>query len=127
MMDATLVKHTFGEDLYRLSARVLVIIPTTWENVSDSEQQLLARILGSVKLSLSAIQIVSAPTFSVEDASIYQAKSILSFGVPVAGVLRPYEAVSIGNVSVIAADSMDALDDVKKKNLWVALKQVFKV
>jgi len=127
MMDATLVKHTFGEDLYQLPARVLVLIPNTWETVSDSEQQLLARILGSVKLSLAAVQIVCAPTFSVEEASIYQAKTILSFGVPLAGVSRPYEAVSIGDALLIAADSMDALDDVKKKNLWVALKQVFKV
>jgi hypothetical protein len=127
MMDATLVNQTFSEDLYQLPARVLVVIPSTWETVSDSEQQLLARILGSVKLSLAAVQIVHAPTFSVEEAIIYQAKTILSFGVALAGVSRPYEAVSIGDVSVIVADAMDALDDAKKKNLWAALRLVFKL
>jgi hypothetical protein len=127
MMDATLVKHTFGESLYRLPSRVLVVIPGNWETVTDAEQQLLVRILGSVKLSLAAVQIVSAPTFSVEDASIYQAKTILSFGVPLTGISRPYEAVFIGEVSVIEADAMNSLDDVKKKNLWAALKQVFKL
>lgn len=127
MMDATLVKHTFGEDLYQLPARVLVVIPVAWETVSDQEQQLLARILGSVKLSLAAVQIVHAPTFSVHDASIYQAKTILSFGVPLDGVSNPYEVVSIGDVAVIVADDMNSLDDGRKKNLWSALRQVFKL
>ncbi|HTF21545.1 MAG TPA: hypothetical protein VK658_25880 [Chryseolinea sp.] len=127
MMEATLVKHTFGAELYHLPPRVLVVIPTAWDTVSDSEQQLLARILGSVKLSLAAVQIVCGSAFSVEDSSVYQSKAILSFGVPVAGVTRPYEVVVIDDVSVIVADVMDALDDARKKNLWAALKQVFKL
>jgi hypothetical protein len=126
MMDATLVKHTFGEDLYQLPSRVLVVIPSPWEMVTDAEQLLLARILGSVKLSLAAVQITHATTFSLEDALVFQAKIILSFGVDLAGVSQRYEGVSFGDASVIVADAMGELDDTRKKNLWTALKQIFK-
>jgi hypothetical protein len=126
MMDATLVKHTFGEDLYQLPSRVLVVIPSPWEMVTDAEQLLLARILGSVKLSLAAVQITHATTFSLEDALVFQARTILSFGVDLAGVSQRYEAVSFGDASVIVADAMGELDDTRKKNLWTALKQIFK-
>ena len=126
MMNATLAKNTFGEELYQLPSRVLVVIPSAWNKVSDPEQQLLARILGSVKLSLAAVQIVSASTFSIEEATVYRAKAILSFGVPLAGS-RPYEAVTVNDVSVVVADPIEALDDVRKKNLWTALKVIFKL
>ena len=126
MMNATLAKNTFGEELYQLPSRVLVLIPSAWNKVSDPEQQLLARILGSVKLSLAAVQIVSASTFSMEEATLYGAKAILSFGVPLAGA-RPYEAVTVNDVSVVVADPIEALDDVRKKNLWTALKVIFKL
>lgn len=125
MIDATLVKNTFPEGLYTVTGRVLVLIPNAWEKVSDTEQQLLARILGSVKLSLAAVQIVSATRFSLEEAIVFQNKTVLSFGVPVAGLTKTYEATPVDGVTVILADAIEALDDVRKKNLWGALKLAF--
>ena len=127
MINETLVKHTFPDGLYLVPGRVLVLIPKSWELVSDAEQQLLARILGSVKLSLAAIQIVCATSFSPDDAAVYRAQAVLCFGVPFEGVTRPYEAASVDSITVILADPLDALDDTRKKNLWGALKQAFKV
>jgi hypothetical protein len=127
MMNATLAKSTFTEDLYQLPQRVLVLIPGSWNKVSDAEQQLLARILGSVKLSLASVQVVSAASFSREEAAVYRAKTILSFGVPVAGHSSSYEAVTLDDVTVVVADTIETLDDVRKKNLWTALKLVFKL
>jgi hypothetical protein len=95
--------------------------------VSDAEQQLLTRILGSVKLSLAAVQIVRATNFSPDDAADYRAQAVLSFGVPFTGLTRSYEVANVDSVMVILADSLDALDDTRKKNLWGALKQAFKV
>jgi hypothetical protein len=127
MMDATLAKTTFTEDLYQLPSRVLVLIPLGWEKLSDVEQQLLARILGSVKLSLAAVQIISAPRFSITEDSVYQPQTLLSFGVPVSDSAGPYEAKTIAGVQVIIADAIGELDDARKKNLWIALKQVFQL
>jgi hypothetical protein len=127
MMNATLAKSTFTEDLYQLPPRVLVLIPGSWNTVSDAEQQLLARILGSVKLSLASVQVVSATFFSKEEAAVYGAKTILSFGVPVTGLSRPYEAVTLNDVSVVVADTIETLDDARKKNLWTALKLIFRL
>lgn len=126
-MNATLAKHTFQEDLYQLPPRVLVLIPCSWETVSDSEQQLLARILSSVKLSLAAVQIITAKSFSVTDASVHQTKTVLSFGVPCNGLNRPYEVVTMEDIEVVYADAISELDDARKKNLWGALRQLFKL
>src|SRR5689334_6885794 len=127
MMDATLAKTTFTDDLYELPSRVLVLIPSGWDKLPDTDQQLLAKILGSVKLSLAAVQIISTPRFSITEASIYKPLMILSFGVPVTDAGAPYEAKSLKGTQVIVADTLGELDDVKKKNLWMALKQVFQL
>ena len=127
MIDATLVKHTFPEGLYMVPGHVLVLIPHAWETVTDAEQQLLARILGSVKLSLAAVKILRATDFSGDDAAIYRAQTILSFGVPFSGLSRSYEAVGVGSLTVILADTLADLDDTRKKNLWGALRQAFKI
>jgi hypothetical protein len=127
MMDATLAKTTFTDDLYELPSRVLVLIPTGWDKLPDPDQVLLARILGSVKLSLAAVQIISAQQFSINDALVYQPLMILSFGVPVTDSAVPYQAKAIEGIQVIVADAIGQLDEVRKKNLWLALKQVFQL
>ncbi|MGC3945076.1 MAG: hypothetical protein QM762_11275 [Chryseolinea sp.] len=126
-MNATLAKYTYPEGLYQLHEPVLVLLPCSWEKVSESEQQLLAKILSSVKLSLAAVQIISASKYSVEDATVLRARTILSFGVPFDGLTQPYEATTIEDVTVVYADPVGSLDDVRKKNLWGALRQAFKL
>lgn len=127
MMNATIAKHLFTEDLYQLKPRVMVLIPSAWSEMPESDQVLLSRILGSVKLSLASVQIVQGASFSIDEAGVYGANIILSFGVPVPGTDRLYEATRISNVDVVVADAMGGLDDVKKKNLWISLKQVFQL
>ena len=126
-MNATIAKHTFQEGVYRLPGRVLVLLPNGWDAVTDSEQQLLTRILSSVKLSLAAVQVISANSFSVAEASTFNATTILSFGVPFTGLDQPYQATTFDDLTVVYADPVGTLDDVRKKNLWVALRQAFKL
>jgi hypothetical protein len=126
-MKATLGKFTYQDGVYQLPGQVLILLPCAWEDVSESEQQLLAKILSSVKLSLAAVQIVHAAKFSAADASVFQAKMILSFGVPFDGLGRLYEATGDGEMTVVGADPIGALDDQRKKNLWGALRQAFKL
>ncbi|MEJ1241600.1 hypothetical protein WBG78_25860 [Chryseolinea sp. T2] len=127
MINSTIAKHIFHQDLYQLPHGVLVLIPCEWDKVTDTEQQLLAKILSSVKLSLAAVHIVTASSFTTADALIYEAKTILSFGVPFKGVNQSYEVNTLDNVEIVYADAIGALDDLRKKNLWVALRQVFKL
>ena len=127
MMNTTLAKSIFHEDLYQFPNHVLVLIPGTWNMVPDAEQQLLARILSSVKLSLASVHIINASSFTMADALIFRAKTILSFGVPFEGVSQSYEVVTLDEVDIVCADPIGELDDVRKKNLWGALRLVFKL
>lgn len=127
MMNATIARTLFTEDLYKLKPRVLVLIPSPWEDVSEGDQLLLSRILSSVKLSLASVQMVHAPSFSIDEASVFGARTILSFGVTIKDVNRRYEATRIGDTDVVVADTIGALDDVNKKNLWTSLRQVFQL
>jgi len=126
-MNATLAKHTYQEGVYQLPGQVLIVLPYAWEKVTDAEQQLLAKILSSIKLSLAAVQVVHAVNFSVADASVFQATTILSFGVPFDGVRSTYESTAMGDVTVVCADTLGDLDDLRKKNLWGALRQAFRL
>ena len=126
-MNATIAKHTFQEGIYQVPGRVLVLVPNGWDAVSDADQQLLARILSSVKLSLASVQIMTANSFSAAEASVFNAKTILSFGVPFAGVDQPYHATTFDELTVVYADPVGTLDDMRKKNLWVALRHAFKL
>lgn len=127
MMDVSLAKATFNEDLYDLRPRVLVVIPSEWETISEVNQVLLARILGSVKLSLAAVQVISAPSFSMKEATIYKPSAILAFGVDFAGAAPHYEVKKIDGAQVIVAHAIHDLDDARKKNLWAGLKQLFQL
>lgn len=125
MTDPILIKNTFGEELYRFPASVLVLVPDEWENIGSPEQQLLSKILGSVRLSLAAVRILTVGSFSIDEVMASNARTILSFGVPVAGLSTFYEARVLEDVTVIMADRINELDDARKKDLWSSLKQVF--
>lgn len=126
MIDAALAKSIFPDELYRLPFRVMVLLPQSWESTSDADKALLARILGSVKLSLAAVQVMSAENFSLEVAGVHHVKTILSFGVPFLPATEPtYEPVTVDGITAVLADAVHELDEVRKKNLWAALKLVF--
>jgi len=127
MMDAALAKAAFTEDLYDLPAHVLVVIPGGWETITEANQVLLARILSSVRLSLAAVQVVTAEQFSMKEAALYRPKAILAFGVNFTGAAPLYEVKMIDDAQVVVADAISDLDDVRKKSLWIALKQVFQL
>lgn len=125
MMDTILARSIFTEELYQLPERVIVLIPEPWDRLAEADQLLLTRILGSVKLSLSGVQVIAATSFSLDEAHAFAPGRILSFGVDVAEVSSKYEVVPAGNALVIVADAVDKLDDASKKILWLALRQAF--
>ena len=119
--------YLYQEELYSQRAKVLVVLSLDWIELSEENQLLLQKILGSVKLDLAAVQIVTCPEFELADLNAYSPHQIITFGSVLKGSPTQYQPFSYQGVSIIQADSLHTLDDQKKKSLWVGLKQMFNI
>jgi hypothetical protein len=120
-------ENLYQEELYSISAPVVVVLNREWKFITEDERALLAKILGSVKLNLSRVQIISKPNLSLASLELLRPSKVLVFGSSITEGIAPYENHTIGSFAVIKADDLAQLDDVRKKNLWLGLKQMFGV
>jgi hypothetical protein len=82
-------------------------------------------MLAAVKLNLASVQILHLQKFSLQDLQVFSPARVLAFGATIQEVTQLYTNTMVDNVPVIVADSIDKLDDAKKKSLWLALRQMF--
>src|SRR5688572_12479548 len=120
-------EHLYQEELYLIPPRTIVVIDKPWNDVTNDDRILLIKILGSVKLGLSNVQIVSGKQFSMDELGAMEPERLIIFGASVKELTRLYEFTTISGVPVICADSLPALDDARKKNLWIGLRQMFRI
>ena len=97
----------------------------SWESYSNEEQLLLNKILTSVKVDVNAVQIVVQPVVEFAALQIYSPEKVLIFGSAMTEDIGLYQSASAQGFIVIRADDLSLLDDQKKKNLWIALRQMF--
>jgi hypothetical protein len=117
--------YLYPEDLYQIPATKLVVtVSRPWEKYTSEERALLAKILGSVKLDLASVKIIESRSLSMSDLTAHKAARFLVFGADLSEA-KPYENLVAQGFSVIKADDLSALDDAKKKSLWLALKAMF--
>jgi hypothetical protein len=122
MSQSSPLESLYQEDLYRISGKVILIFSKPWEEILEDEKKLLSKILVAVKLTTASVQIITRGEFALEDLKEYNPTYILAFGATLKNPFKKYEPISIGGTSLLLADQ---LDDLKKRNLWVALKQMF--
>jgi hypothetical protein len=123
-MSSTPEQFIYSEELYQLPARVIVLIPMPWNELSDGEKALLAKILSAARLSLQGVQILQDTTVAIESLKVYNPAVVISFGVALTPPTDLYEPKNIDGITIIRSDKLDALDDTKKKDLWAALKKL---
>lgn len=115
----------YQEDIYSITDSILIVVDKPWGEISEEDRILLSKILGSVKLSLNKVQIVHSTDATLDSLKVYQPSKIISFGAKLSDSHELYKNHIIGNTSLIQSDVLHKLDDVSKKNLWMALKQAF--
>ena len=125
MTQPAILENLYQEELYRIPGKVIVVISRPWEEIPDEDRILLAKILGSVKLSLASVQIRVYQEFSIKDFYPLAPTNIIVFGAALKNFSTKYEPLSVDNISIIMADELNQLDDLKKRSLWLALKQIF--
>ena len=127
MSTPTSLEYLYQEELYADRANILIVLAQGWNELSEENQLLLKKILGSVKLDLAAVQIITSQEFNLVDLKAYSPQQIIAFGSKLKGSSAQYQLLSEEGISIIQADSLSSLDDPKKKSLWIALKQMFNI
>ena len=115
----------YQEDLYQASESTIVLINQPWAAISEADKLLLSKILNSVKISIEQVTILEANTISLNALLHYNPVRIIAFGTSITESEASYKNQQQGKTAFITSDALSALDDVKKKNLWAALKQMF--
>lgn len=125
MSESILFESTFDEELYQFSTPVAVVLDVPWNELSESEVELLSKILTSVKLSLAAVRIVHAKELDLSQWTEKPSK-LIGFGVKRSGI-PSYEVIETPSTKLLLSDRLSILnaEDDLKKRLWISLKQLF--
>ncbi len=117
----------YTEELYHPAPKTSVVIATTWNKISEEERQLLAKILGSVKLSLESVRIIEQAQLNLS-TWIEKPEKVICFS-PAQSALTKYEVIEAEGTSLVLSNSLIELipDDASRRKLWLALKQLFLV
>jgi hypothetical protein len=125
MAESSVFEDLYQEELYIIAPSTLILVDKAWCDITDEEKVLLNKILGSVKLSLATVIVQHRQDASVNDLLPFNIQRLISFGVTVSPVQKQYEYVPLDGLQIIVADGLSELDDSRKKNLWLALRQMF--
>ena len=120
-------EHIFTSALYRIRTGVVVVMSTPWSSLTPEEVTLFTKILGSVKLSLDSVRIIEAPAVDDSLVEIFNPPAILAFGATGPASLPRYQAGELNGIPLVLADAISDLDDARKKSLWGALRQAFRL
>ena len=125
MSQSNPLESLYQEELYVLPSPLLIILSKPWAELTSEELTTLTRMVQAVKLNLASVQIIVQKDFTIADLAAYSPKRVLAFGATFGSTTSLYENLNSEGVSVIISESLDKLDDAKKKSLWVALKKMF--
>lgn len=124
-MIQTPFQYLYPEEIYKISSKVLIVIDKPWSEITGDENILLDKILKALKLSLGSVQIQTRPEFSIEDFKIFAPSFILAFGSKLRNSDKMYEELQMDGTPIVVAEALDQLDDVRKRNLWLTLRESF--
>lgn len=124
--DSSPLPILYQNEVYSLPGKVLIVV-RKWETIAESDRQLLSKILGSVRLTMGAVQIISMEALDFDRVQFLQPEYIISFGASMKEFPARYEIISLQDTKIIQADALSELNDMNKKNLWSVLKQMFSI
>jgi hypothetical protein len=125
MAETSVFEYLYHEELYSVPTGTMVLIDRPWADITEEHRILLGKILGSVRLSPATVQILERKDLSTSELAALNPRRVISFGVKISPVQKLYEHVPLDGMHLLLADSLPALDDARKKSLWLALKQMF--
>jgi hypothetical protein len=122
---SSLTEYLYQEEIYQISNGIVVVLPLSWEKTPESDKTLLTKILGSVRINIDSVVIITRSQVSLSQLTSFNSGKVLVFGSAGLAEVKSYEKTELDGISVIKADNLSALTDSTKKSLWMALKQMF--
>jgi hypothetical protein len=126
-VDHSALSSLYQEELYQYETPVVVVLSKSWFAYSEEEQLLLNKILTSVKLNIETVHVLSQASLSLQSLVALSPGKVLIFGTRTDEEIPLYQQMPAQGFIVIKADDLTQLDDTRKKNLWIALRQMFAV
>lgn len=105
--------------------KILIVYQNEWSN---ADKELIIKILAAVKLNLADVVLLQMDKQKTGDLESYieffEAQFVLAFGLRNSDL---YQIEKEQNLTYLYADSVPDLakDNIKKRDLWQALKQLF--
>ncbi len=115
----------FQEDIYSIPSPLLIILSKPWAELSEAEIDTLSKMLKAIKLSLASVQVIVRQEFNINELAVFAPSRVLAFGASLTTPFNHYENINSEGVAIIISESLDQLDDQKKKSLWTALRVMF--
>ncbi|MBK7652840.1 MAG: hypothetical protein IPJ20_21715 [Flammeovirgaceae bacterium] len=115
----------YQEELYNITTPLVIIFSKPWNDLTEEELVTLNRMLHALKINLERVQILHRKEFTMAELSFLSPTRVLIFGTTLNPACAFYKNVDIDGISVIASESLDQLDELKKKSLWTALQAMF--
>src|SRR5690349_10269077 len=100
-MSAAPQQFIYTEELYKVSQKTIVLIPVSWETLHDDHKTLLGKILGAVRLSTAAVQILCREKADISDLKVFEPAVVISFGVPINPKSEFYTSTTVEGIRVI--------------------------
>jgi len=115
----------YTEEVYQLEPLPTVVITKPWVNITETETELLKKILTALKLSFETVTIKQQESFDLS-TWVVKPRKLIYFGLVPAGIPY-YQVIDVNGVSLVASESLENLltNDPARKQLWGALKQLF--
>jgi hypothetical protein len=124
-LNSSIIESLYPEELYQIPGSILILLPNEWNEVSAEERNQLSKILAALKLNLASVKILTWKQNSLANVLSFSPTKIICFGVSIAPGTQLYENGVFEGIPFIQADTLNSLDDVKKRTLWLALKSMF--
>jgi len=74
---------------------------------------------------MDTVQMVVQPLADLQSLQTFSPSKVLIFGCDTREDIPYYKETPSQSFTVMRADDLSQLDDQKKKNLWIALRQMF--
>ncbi len=126
-MSYSVISQLFQEELYKYESPVIVVLARDWADYTSEQQTLLQKILTSVKINISSVQMICLPFISVNSLALFSPARVLIFGAKTNEEIGLYQQTPAQGFIVVRADDLDHLDENRKKELWTVLRQMFNV
>ncbi len=118
--------HTFQEELYDVPVRPVVALPISWQDIRESDKELLEKILSLAKITFNHIKVISTNKLDILQWK-ERPEKVIAFGIEMPGFSQ-HEVIEIQDIKLIVTlglPELETADKEVKQKLTASIQQMF--